>query len=86
MLELDLRRNRLQERLWKFAIGLDIAFNGLLGGHHRETLSGSAGRAHYQAAEAWAPYAVGLIDLLFGRGHCWSQMVEEDIRRRLEGR
>lgn len=86
MIRLDLSRNRLQERLWKFAIGVDIAINGLLGGHHRETLSGSAGRAHYQAGKWWGRYAVGAIDLIFGRGHCWTEMANEDHRRRLEGR
>ena len=86
MLDLSLRRNRLQERLVKALIGLDIAANGLMGGHWRETLSGSAGRAHYQAGKWWGRIAVGLIDLIFGEGHCWSQVVAEDQRRRLEGR
>lgn len=72
--------NGLPQRLLKFAIGIDEALNGLLGGARRETISGSIGRA-LEAGKAWAPTAEWMVDGLFGPGHCREQAANEAARR-----
>ena len=67
-------------RLLNVAVAVDEVGNSILGGLPREAISGTIGRA-YLAGASWAPFAAWLVDGIFGRGHCVTNALNENLAR-----
>lgn len=70
----------LPQRLLNIAVAVDEVGNSILGGRPRETISGTVGRA-YLSGSWWAPAAVWVVDGIFGRGHCVTNALNENLAR-----
>lgn len=53
----------------RVALGVDQAFNALLGGSEDETMSSRIGRGA-RDGEGWALMLAPVVDFVFGKNHC----------------